>query len=367
MLAIDQSTASYDIGSQLSHAVNQQFSTSDITVDSPEKGFVRLRGQFLVDLATDYDQLRDNWAGLGYTPLIRKDEHGEPILIAQPGVFKAPPLKWKLSLLLFVLTVISTMLVGYTYATATQVSRFGIFSGWPFSLAMLLILGAHELGHYFASRYHKVDSSLPYFIPFPTILGTMGAVIVQRQPPKNRRALLDVGAAGPLIGLLFAIPILFLGLALSDVEPLPYGPYLMEGNSLFYALAKRIVFGRFLPADGIDVSLNQIALAGWAGLLVTAINLMPVGQLDGGHMVYVLFGDKARYFLWPTVIALGLISYFYGGSWWLWIVLLIVFGKGHPPPDDDVTPLDPRRRFIAIFSLSLFFVLFTPTILTTVN
>ena len=120
------------------------------------------------------------------------------------------------------------------------------------------------------------------------------------------------------------------------------------------------------PADGIDVSINQVALAGWAGLLVTAINLMPVGQLDGGHMAYVLFGKKARYFLWPTIISLGLISFFYGGSWWLWIALLYIFGKGHPAPDDDVTPLDPRRRFIAIFSLALFFVLFTPTILTTV-
>lgn len=358
----------YDKGELLAREIADLFVTESTAVDFPEKGDIQLRGTFLIDLADDYDRLRERFERFGYTPLIRRlDDNSKPFILAQPQVYVVQPLKWKLSLALFLATVASTMLVGAGEAIFEQGVWPGILQGWPFSLSMLSILLAHEFGHYFAARYHKVDASLPYFIPFPTILGTMGAVIVQRTPPTNRRALLDVGAAGPLVGLLFAIPITFIGLATSEVGPLPEGGgYFLEGNSALYALAKVITFGEFLPSNGIDVQLNQMALAGWAGLLVTAINLMPVGQLDGGHMAYVLFGDKARYFLWPTIIGLFIISVFFGGSWYIWIGLLFLFGRGHPPPLDDVTPLDPRRRFIAILSLALFFVLFTPQVITQV-
>ena len=362
---LSQAQAPWETGGTLSSAISDLFITNDVTVDYPEPGQVRLRGTFMIDLAEDYELLQERWVQLGYTPLIRRDQNGEACIIAQPGVLEAKPLKWKLNLVLFILTIGSTMLVGAGEAVFTEGIWPGILRGWPFSLSMLLILGAHELGHYFAARYHRQDASLPYFIPFPTILGTMGAVIVQRQPSRNKRTLLDVGAAGPLVGLVFAIPILIFGLATSEVGAMPEACQMcMEGNSLLYALAKTVVFGRFLPSGGEDVLLNQVAMAGWAGLLVTAINLMPVGQLDGGHMAYVLFGHKAQRLFWPTMIALLVLSALFSGNWWLWMMMLYFFGRSHPPLLDEVTPLDPRRRFIAILSLALFFVLFVPTILT---
>ena len=228
----------------------------------------------------------------------------------------------------------------------------------------MLILGAHELGHYFAARYHKVPVTLPYFIPMPTsysLIGTLGAFIRLKAPVKNRRALLDVGAAGPLAGMVFALPILWYGLATSPVGPLPAGGYMLEGNSILYALSKIVIFGRFLPANGIDVSLNQFAWAGWVGLLVTGLNLIPVGQLDGGHVSYVLFGKKARQFFWPVVLGLALLVIVTGTFMWVvWILLLTVFGRVHAEPLDDVTPLDSRRRWIAIFTLVLFVLVFMP-------
>ena len=343
------------------------FSLHDVTEDYLEKGQIRLRGTFLIDLATEYDSLRGRFEEYGYTPLIRQEDSSSPFILAMPHVFEAKPQNWHVNLGLFLLTILSTLFVGASNtplpenSTNLEIAQW-LLTGWPFSLSMLLILGAHELGHYFAARYHGVDASLPYFIPFPTIIGTMGAVIIQREPSKNKRVLADVGAAGPLAGLVFAIPILFFGLSTSPVGPLPTTQeYFLEGNSLLYAAAKTIIFGEFLPANGIDVSLNQVAWAGWAGLLVTAINLMPIGQLDGGHMAYVLFGNGAQRFRWPFLIGLLLISALMQGNWWLWIALLWRFGRSHATPLDEVTPLDPRRRAIAIFCLLLFIVLFVPS------
>ncbi|MGB1249833.1 MAG: site-2 protease family protein [Candidatus Promineifilaceae bacterium] len=352
--------------------IEDLFLTSDITEDFLEKGQIRLRGQFLIELATHYDLLRARFEERGYTPLIRQEDEPQPFILAIPHVFKAKPERWQINLVLFLLTILSTLFVGASSDSMPESSGVAgivtwLLTGWPFSLSMLLILGAHELGHYFAARYHNIDASLPYFIPFPTIIGTMGAVIVQREPAKNKRVLMDVGAAGPLAGLVFAIPILFIGLATSSVGPLPTTDYLLEGNSIVYALAKMLVFGEFLPANGLDVSVNQVAWAGWAGLLVTAINLMPVGQLDGGHMAYVLFGNAAQRFRFPFIIVLALLSAFLNAGWWLWIGMLWFFGKTHATPLDDVTPLDPRRRAVAIFCLVLFIFLFVPSPITPIT
>jgi membrane-associated protease RseP (regulator of RpoE activity) len=189
----------------------------------------------------------------------------------------------------------------------------------------------------------------------------MGAFIRLKAPVKNRRALLDVGAAGPLAGLCFALPILLYGLATSPVGPLPTDGYIAEGNSLLYLLAKLAIFGRILPSGGIDVSLNQVAWAGWVGLLVTGLNLIPVGQLDGGHVAYVLLGKKARQLFWPIIIGLGALVLLTGTVMWaLWIVLLYYFGRFYAEPLDDVTPLDSRRRLVAIFTLFLFVLVFIP-------
>ena len=346
------------------------FHITATTMDHPEPGQVRFRGHFLTDSAEGYNLIYDAFTKLGYTPLVRPDnvvEDGRNVsLIAMPHVFGDTPSNWRVNLYLFLATIFTTMLVGYTIWLGDQQVQEWVWAdlwhGWPFSFSILLILGAHELGHYFAARYHKVPVSLPYFIPFPTIIGTMGAVILQRAPAKNKRALFDVGAAGPLCGLVFAIPILFIGLATSDVVMTTPGG-MQEGNSLLYALAKTIVFGEFLPAGGRDVIINQLATAGWAGLLITGLNLLPVGQLDGGHVTYVLFGEKSRYFYWPALFGLAVIAILIPDTavtWAIWIALLYFFGRRHAVPLDNVTPLDPKRRALAIFTFILFFLVFVP-------
>jgi membrane-associated protease RseP (regulator of RpoE activity) len=276
-----------------------------------------------------------------------------------------------------------------------------LWTGWPFALSMLGILLAHEMGHYVACRYYKVPATLPYFLPAPFIspLGTLGAFIIMRGIPKNKRVLFDVGVAGPLAGLVVAIPVLFIGLSISSlgpIEPPPPGMSgLLEGNSIFYLLSKYVVFGELLPKpqsmeglsptmywlqyfftgqpipfNGLDVQLHSVALAGWAGLFVTALNLVPVGTLDGGHIAYGLFGDKARRifpFVIGGLIALSflpsLLTLSFSGmnfSWLLWVMILFWLGNVRSQPLDDITELDPPRRALGIFTLIIFVLLFTP-------
>jgi membrane-associated protease RseP (regulator of RpoE activity) len=235
----------------------------------------------------------------------------------------------------------------------------------PLAASLLLILGAHELGHYFAARHHKIAVTLPYFIPnpFSMLIGTLGAFIQLRQPMKNRKALFDVGAAGPLAGLLFAIPILFIGLATSQLHPLTPGQtYGYEGDSLLYALAKTIVFGRFVPDGQYDVMVmgNPLTWAGWVGLLVTSINLIPIGQLDGGHVLYSLIGENARRLYYPVLLCVGGLVLLAPQMWLIWALLLLFFGRVYATPLDMITPLDKRRRWLAIFTLLLFVVIFNP-------
>lgn len=342
------------------------FVVGDTTLDEPQKGFVRYRGRFLADPADCFDELRAVFEEQGFTPTIREEENGRIAIVALPHVFNPPASDWRINLALFVITIVSTLATAaYFYAeTAEQATQ--IWRGWPFSLSIMLILGAHELAHYFAARYHKVAVTLPYFIPLPLIspIGTMGAVIRIKAPIKNKRALFDIGVAGPLAGLVFAIPLLIYGLMTSELGPTsPSG--LLEGNSILYYLAKFAIFGQFLPSETLDVHLNQVAWAAWVGLLVTALNLMPVGQLDGGHIMYSLLGNKAKRLFVPVVAVLGaltLASFLIDSTftWGIWIVLLFFFGRAHAEPLDDVTPLDPRRRWLGIATLIIFLLIFVP-------
>ncbi|MCP4427342.1 MAG: site-2 protease family protein [Chloroflexi bacterium] len=341
------------------------FVVFDTSLDQPQPGFVRFRGRFLQDTAVIFDDLRARFEKQGFTPMIRSEED-RIALIAMPIVFDPPPSKWGINLVLLIATILTTLYTGALYEVegVPELALRQLWLGWEFSLSIMLILGAHELGHYFAARYHKAPVSLPYFIPMPaefSLIGTMGAFIRLKAPIKNRRALLDIGVAGPLAGMVFALPILWYGLATSSVGPPPEGGYLLEGNSILYALSKIVIFGQMLPANGIDVSLNQIAWAGWVGLLVTGLNLIPVGQLDGGHVAYVLFGEKAKQLFWPVIISLGLLIVITNTPMWaVWIVLLTVFGRAHAEPLDDITPLDDKRRLVAIFTLILFVLVFIP-------
>jgi membrane-associated protease RseP (regulator of RpoE activity) len=284
--------------------------------------------------------------------------------------------------------LISTLFVGVLYSPdLTEVGAFGdlflpqnLILGLPFAATLLGILGAHEFGHYFAARYHQVAVTLPFFIPIPLPpFGTMGAFIRLKEPVPDRRRLFDIGVAGPLAGLVLAVPLLFLGLSTSPMEVPNFteGSWL-EGNSITYYFAKIWIFGKVLPnpITGEDVIMNQVTTAAWAGLLVTALNLLPVGQLDGGHTVFALFGEKSRYInratlavmallgvagipqlqeIFPQLVAVGWMG------WFFWIFLIFaVIGPYHPPALDDVSELDRRRRWIGYAVIAIFVLIFVP-------
>jgi membrane-associated protease RseP (regulator of RpoE activity) len=234
-----------------------------------------------------------------------------------------------------------------------------LLQGLLFSASLLLILGLHELGHYLTARAYGVSVSLPYFIPLPVWpMGTMGAIIRMRSPIPNRRVLFDIGIAGPLLGLALALPVLGIGLHLSPVQPLS-GVAWQEGNSLAYLLLKWLVKGP-IP-EGSDVMLHPMAMAGWLGLFVTALNLMPLSQLDGGHIVYAALGRRSRKVIWlflGALVVLFLVTRWPG--WLVWVTLALALGLRHPPPLDDLTSLDPSRRLLALVALGLLVVLITP-------
>lgn len=263
-----------------------------------------------------------------------------------------------------------------------------VFNSLAFGATLMAILTCHEFGHYIVARRRGVDVSLPYFIPLPPGIswGTLGAVIRMDKPIADRRALFDVGAAGPIAGLVVAIPLLVIGLYLSDVGPsTPDG--MIEGNSLLYALLKYLVFGMRLPNDYIDVDLHPMAIAAWVGLLVTMINLMPIGQLDGGHVARAAFGQSHEKWSQRLHVALPIIggvaatvmfiaarahgygfvaalSYAKFGAipWLVWTIMLAVIrgraGEYHPAVGDE--PLDPLRRKLALGVLIVFLLIATP-------
>ena len=376
----------------LNTLVARVFRIEDVTSGDPQKGFyARYRGQLLdEDSVSAYDRLADSVKPHGVTPLFRIEE-GRQVIYLAPARPEQKLGNVSTNIILFVLTVFSVMLAGAQPEGPIPSDFWGqlfalgkaILTGWPFALSLLGILLAHELGHYFMSRHHKTPATLPYFIPFPfSPLGTMGAAIIMRAIPKNKRVLFDIGVAGPLAGLVVAIPVLFLGLKLSTlgtIDPNPNG--FLEGNSLLYLFAKFAVFGRLLPAPavpqgilywlqyfftgrpvpfgGTDVFIHPVAFAGWAGILVTALNLIPAGTLDGGHVVYGLFGNSARK-AFPYIIAvLAVLGLFWTG-WWLWAVLLFWLGRVHAEPLDQITTLDASRRAVAILTIVIFFLVFMP-------
>jgi len=258
-------------------------------------------------------------------------------------------------------------------------------TGWSFAVPLLTILLFHEFGHYFAARWHGVPASLPYFIPIPLGLGTFGAVIAMPERIRSRNALLDFGAAGPLAGFVVAVVMLAIGLRESPVLPIAKAGAMQEGQSLLYLALKYVVVGP-IP-EGHDVALHPTAAAGWAGLLLTVLNLMPYGQLDGGHIAYALLGKRhaviGRWVRWG-VLALGLAqlvrfvgpvalghverpwheAFLDASTWLFWFGFLTLLrhyqgGDDHPETDDSV--LSPGRRYVAWLCAVVFVLLFMPT------
>lgn len=388
---------------RLDNLVKKIFYIEDVTLGGHQQKFVvRYRGRLLSDdSVTAYDQLSGWIKPEGLTPLFRVEEDRQIILLV-PGKPAPKPSNPVINLILFIVTLISVLLAGGLYgldealpSNPLQAIVSLLLRGWPFALSLIAILAAHEFGHYLAGRYHGVHVTLPYFIPFPFgLFGTLGAFINMKEAPKNRRVLLDIGIAGPLAGLAVAIPVLLIGLMLSKVEPIAYPPpadsaFTLEGNSIIYLASKFLVFGKLLPAPlsyagispliywvrfffsgypipagGMDVMLSPVAWAGWAGLLVTAMNLIPVGQLDGGHVMYVLFGTKKMKVILPIILVCLILMGLAWNGWWIWAFLIYFVGRSYAEPLDQITTLDNRRKILGIIALCVFILTFTPVPLT---
>ncbi len=348
----------------LRRAVADLFNTYDVVI--VDHTTVRFRGRLMVDSEWAYDELSRRVRPLHYVPFFRREGEDHIILLAQGDLPQARQRIW-LALTFFLATVVSVFLVGIWQSdghTWWEVLTDGGF----FALTLLTILVAHEMGHYIVSRYYNTPVSLPYFIPAPIfVFGTMGAVIRMVAPPKNRRQWLHIAAAGPLAGLLFAIPLTFVGLLLSPVEPLPSGGgYIMEGNSILYMALKVLAFGRMLPSNGEDVFLHPMAWAGWGGLLVTALNLIPAAQLDGGHVARALLGRRGGQWLtYAMILSLLAMSKLWSG-WALWAVIIFIFSRVQVEPLDDITEPRLEDKILAAFMLFMFVLLFTPVPLTIV-
>jgi hypothetical protein len=385
---------------RLLRAVRQVMDVDDVTTGTNQQGFaVRFRGRLIEEAETAYSKLEPLFQGESMTLVFRR-EGEDHLVLAIPGVITPTPSNPVVNAVLFAFTLLSVLLAGalYGYQGPVDVGLVELLqrlirelpNGLPFAASLLGILGAHEFGHYFAARYHQTAVTLPYFLPFPgSPFGTLGAFIQLKQPPRNRKVLLDIGLAGPLAGLVVAIPVLLYGLSISELGPLPLRPtgamaQGLEGNSILYLAMKYLVKGELLPQPinyggtgpwlywlryiflalpvpygGLDVMLHPIAWAGWAGLLVTALNLIPAGQLDGGHTIFVLLGRRASK-LWPFIVvglvALGLVW----TGWFLWAGLIFFLGRRYAQPLDDITPLDGRRKALAILGMLIFVLVFIP-------
>jgi membrane-associated protease RseP (regulator of RpoE activity) len=276
--------------------------------------------------------------------------------------------------LLLLLTIASTTIAGVDgylafqsdYLPLTTVPVFSmalIAKGLWYSATILAILGSHEMGHYLACRYYDVDASLPFFLPMPLVpTGTFGAFIRIREPIPTKGMLFDIGFAGPIAGFIIAVPALFFGVAMSHVVPLPANFVGYElGEPLLFKLASKMLWGT-IP-DGYSLNMHPVAFAAWFGLLATAWNLIPAGQLDGGHIAYSVLGRRSTYLTF-VMIACGAALSFVSTNWIGWTVLMIgmlaAFGPRHPPTIDEHVPLDRSRTILAMVAFAMFALSFTP-------
>jgi membrane-associated protease RseP (regulator of RpoE activity) len=266
-------------------------------------------------------------------------EQGSPY---EPRIVLKP--NWPLHIGLFLATVATTWMTG----------------GPLYAAAVLAILLAHEMGHYLTALRYRVPATPPYFIPMPfiSLFGTMGAVIRMATQGANRRILFDIAVAGPIAGMVLAVPACIIGLKLSRVVTVGGEGTIQLGSSLLFQWLSDLIVGQ--PGPGQDIELHPVAFAGWAGLFVTSLNLIPVGQLDGGHVAYALLGRRAH--LLAYLVAAGFLALTVLVSWsWLVVALMVaLFGLRHPPTGDDWTPVDTKRMIVGVLLLWLFVITFTP-------
>jgi membrane-associated protease RseP (regulator of RpoE activity) len=314
------------------------------------------------------------------------------LLPAAGGTYAPPPPerpRYGLALLLFALTFLTTTTLGPVMYLSARSDKFTDLApflfpevlarvwgspellsiGLSFSLSALTILLAHEMGHYVACRRYGLPCTLPYFLPVPLNFGTFGAFIKIKAPIRSKRELFDVGIAGPLAGFVALVPFLVYGVAHSEILPptapgaLPPGDVFLVGRCLAIEIAVRLFHGPI--GEGMFLNLHPAALGAWLGLLATSLNLLPLGQLDGGHVLYAATGRLQRRLALPFWLGLALLGLYWQG-WLLWCLIVLVIGLYHPPVYDEHTPLDPTRRKLAWVALLVFVLSFMPVPLTLV-
>ncbi len=370
---------------------------------SKDDFIIRFTGKLKRPSESAHDHLCSSLISYQITPWFRAVEDKIEVSLRKT-ISRAEPPNRRINYLLFLVTFVSILFAGIvTVYDGPPTANIGLIwahsklhlgEAFAFSISLLSILTAHEFGHYFAARFHQTKVTLPFFIPFPlSPFGTMGAFIQLLEPPKNKKVLLDIGLAGPLAGLIITIPVLIIGLSLSVVERIPVllpEDFAFEGNSLFYLGLKFLIHGAWLPepssfngmapfffwvkyfftgqplpAGGLDVIIHPVAWAGWAGLLVTALNLIPAGQFDGGHLIYSLFGKRLKW-LRPLILAILVILGFLWPGWWVWAFIILLIGNRYAEPLDEITELDPNRKILAWIGLVIFFLIFMPVPIITI-
>jgi membrane-associated protease RseP (regulator of RpoE activity) len=343
----------------------------DVRFAEEEAGVQTFRGPLREPAAAAYAKLK-RLLGAGAAPLVQPDEQfgASIVLVPQPAdkAAIAPHARPWVNLLLFALTIVTTTWAGAAHRGVDllrEPARFGV--GLPYALGLLLILAFHEFGHYFMARRHGIRVTLPYFIPVPFALGTFGAFIKMRSPAEDRRALFDVAVAGPLAGLLVAIPALLIGLRSSVITAatdaaaggmMQHGASV--GSSVLLAFLAKLSLGPAL-LEGHVLQLSPLAFAGWLGLLVTALNLLPIGQLDGGHIARAMFGSRAGATIGSVAMwTLLLLGVFVWPGLLMWaIIVFFIAGRGAPPLN-DLTPLSPSRRWLGYAAFAILAVIVAP-------
>lgn len=321
------------------------------------------------DIEYKFDLLRESLSRYNLIPLIRK-EGGEYILYIFPTEMKRKGTSTAVNLALLVATLITTTLTGsllvsdkvslFESGAIEEMLRFeNLLKGFiQFSLPLLTILGVHEMAHYFASRRHNIRTSLPFFIPVPPIfgfnIGTFGALISSREPIHNRKALFDIGFSGPIAGFAVAIPVAIYGIMNSEIVPKESASgKIILGGFLLLEILSRLILN--VSLQHYSVILHPTAFAGWVGMVITSVNLLPIGQLDGGHMARAVLGDKQRHIGWIAVIALLFTGWFAFA-----LIVALLFGVNHPPPLNDISKVDTKRKILFIVAMIILILCFSP-------
>jgi len=320
-------------------------------------------GYFITpDIREGISYLRERLKEIGYIPSVHRLKgmyYALEILPEQKLALR----DFMVPLLLFFLTVLTTMFAGamhYLGSFEKFIDEFpkSLIHGFPFSFALLSILLSHEMGHFFTSRKYRVEATLPFFIPVPhPLIGTFGAFIKMKSVIPDKRALLRIGAAGPLAGIVVSLPFTVWGIMHSNVIPSQEGKGFFLGDPLLFKILVSLLKPDITP--DATLVIHPIAFAGWIGFFVTAMNLLPFSQLDGGHIAYALFGEKYNFIqliLFPFLILMG----FLWPGWFFWGFLLLLFGLRHPPPIDNITPLENRDKIIGVICIIVFFFTFHP-------